>query len=146
MINAEEVEEIFLNCLWSDKQIKTLGEEYLLAHSIKIEGITLLAAFNPERTEYHAKRISEILAELNPQFFHNVGGGLSFLQLPFTKDEEQWGEHKNAEQLMLLGMAINQVKYALANRSMWVAFAGHMPYIIVNLEGFDDGVQPAEAS
>lgn len=146
MINAEEVQEIFFNCMWSDKQIETLGEEYLLNNSLVFEGLTIKAAFNPERIEYHAKRITEILGELNPQFFPEGGGGSSFLQLPFTKDDEQWGEHRNAEQLMLLGMAIYKVKYALSDRKMWVAFAGHMPYLIVNLEGFDDIVQPEEKS
>lgn len=145
MINAQEVEDLFFACTWTEDEVARLGEDYLTEKSLMLEGLTITAAFDPSKVELHEKRIAEILAELNPQFFPDGGGGSSFLQLPFTADDEQWGEHRNAEQLMLLGMAINKVKYAINDRTIWAAMPGSLPYIIINLEGFED-VQPEEES
>ena len=138
MISAKEVDDIFQSCLWSDEEVSTLGESYLKSHSIIGHGITFSVGFSPEKIEHNRERIGQILEELDPQFFAGHGEGASFLVLPFTADDKQWGEHSNAEQLMLLGMAINKVKYTVADRTAWGAFAGSVPLISINLEGYGD--------
>jgi len=45
----------------------------------------------------------------------------------------QWGEHRNIEQLVVLGIAAKMVKYCMP-RDMWGILPGGMPYIAIDTE------------
>lgn len=46
------------------------------------------------------------------------------------RDGEQWGEHRNIEQLLVLGIGTKQAKM-LMPRDTWAALPGGMPYFMV---------------
>ena len=143
MIDATEVDKIFTDCFWTQEEIDAFKlkaeeesqtvEEHVSQHSITLDGVMVKVAFNPEKVSKHEGRIKEILAELHPTFAE----GASFLRLPFDAKEHQWGEHQNAEQLMLLGMSIGKMKFAISDRVFWEAMPGGMPYIIADKDIYD---------
>ena len=47
------------------------------------------------------------------------------------KGARQWGNHRNGEELMILGMAINKDQY-LFPRNIWESLPGSVPYLITN--------------
>jgi hypothetical protein len=71
-----------------------------------------------------------LLNELPSSFKKDIGGGWSFLQACETKDGVQWGEHRNMEQLFVLGMALGKVRYCLP-RDLWQVLPGGMPYLVI---------------
>jgi hypothetical protein len=73
-----------------------------------------------------------MLGQLSDDFMHDKGGGMSMLQMPFTKDGTQYGEQRDADALFMLGQALGLAKPVLP-RPMWGAFPGGLPYIVVTL-------------
>jgi hypothetical protein len=55
---------------------------------------------------------------------------MSFLNACMTKDDNQWGEHQNMEQLLALGIAIGYARILLP-RNMWSVLPGGVPYFSV---------------
>lgn len=86
--------------------------------------------FHPGRLESHREQVKAMLAELDDSFQAKGGGGMSFLNACMTKDGEQWGEHRNMEQLFVLGIGLGLAKW-LSDRSLWRAMPGGMPYVVV---------------
>lgn len=117
-LTATRVYEVFLACLYKE------GED--TSNHVKAEGITCLVGFNPDRLEEHRAEISEMLDELPEEFKE----GWSFLNACVDKNDRQWGEHKNVEQLFQLGIAIGRVK-CLMPREIWAMLPGGMPYYTV---------------
>jgi len=122
ILTAEKVESIFIDCLFNEKE--TAGK------AIIVEGIFGKFEFHPQRIEKNKKEIYKLLMELPDKFRKNIGGGWSFLNACIDKNGSQWGEHKNIEQLICLGIGINVVEF-LFQRDMWDAFPGGMPYFAI---------------
>ncbi len=95
-----------------------------------VEGLTIKVGFNPERLLSHKDEIIELLDELNDNFKESIGGGYSFLEAPFDKHGNHWGEQSNAQELVLLGIGIGKVNY-LIPREMWKMFPGGVPYFAI---------------
>lgn len=104
------------------------------AGSVIVEGIMATYAFHAQRLESHRSEVKEILEFMDPSFRQDVGGGYSFLALPFDRTGGQWGEHRNCEQLIVLAMGLGLAKYCLP-RSLWSALPGSMPYVVFDLGG-----------
>ncbi len=70
-----------------------------------------------------------------PEEFHenNPSGGWTFLNLCNDKNGNQWGEHRNMEELVCLSIALNMGKY-LMPKVLWGSLPGGMPYISFNTE------------
>ena len=121
-LTAENVDRVFTECLFKEDE----------DHStyVEAEGIVNKMGFHPERVKTHAEEISSMLDQLPDQFHEKTGGGWSFLNACNRKDGVQWGEHRNMEQLITLGIAIKKVRYCMP-REMWVAFPGGMPYFVI---------------
>lgn len=100
---------------------------------IRCEGIINTIGFHPERIQQHAEDIYDMLKQLPSEFMKTGGGGHSFLAACVDKNQQQWGEHQNMEELMLLGLAIKKVQYCLP-REMWSVLPGSMPYFVVDDE------------
>lgn len=104
------------------------------ADAIVAESLMNKFAFNPIRLESHRQDVKDMLSELPDAFFEGKGGGWSFLNLPFTKDDRQWGEQYNADALLALGVGLG-IMWAQMPREMWKIFPGGVPYIGINLDG-----------
>lgn len=121
-LTSENVETIFMDCLFKD------DEE--VVNPQLVQGIMSQFGFHPDRLESHKADIKELLKELPDAFQANTGGGWSFLNACMTKHGDQWGEHRNIEQLMALGIASGQAKLNFP-REMWDILPGGMPYFNV---------------
>ena len=123
VLNAEQVNAVFMDCLFRD------GED--TSKHVKAEGIVSIVGFHPARLENHKVEIVAMLAELPEQFQEKSGGGWSFLNACDDKHGNQWtGLHQTMEQLFQLGIGIGKVK-SLMPREMWGALPGGMPYYII---------------
>jgi hypothetical protein len=122
-LTAQNVSEIFLNCLFK-KGEKT--ENYILA-----EGVMTKVGFHPERLKDSTLKIEAILNDLPDEFKPNKGGGTSFLNACMDNQGNHWGEHKNIDQLVCLGIASGKLTY-LMPREMWSALPGGVPYLVVS--------------
>jgi hypothetical protein len=129
-LDARKVREIVLDSLFKDEEAPKDGSIPL--NAIIVEGITVKIGFHKERLESHREEIRELLAELPENFMAEKGGGWSFLNACNDKDGHQWGEHRNMEELFMLGMGLGVVKYILP-RKMWAFLPGAMPYVSVHL-------------
>ena len=122
MLSADKVTEVLTDCLYRD------GEDQ--AGAKLVEGIINKYGFNPERLEKNKQKIADLLSDLPDEFKKDSGGGWSFLNACVTKDGTQWGEHRDIENLLVLGIATEQAKY-LMPRDMWGNFPGALPYFVV---------------
>ena len=128
-LNASRIDEIFKECLFKEEEIVD-GKPSI--EPLKGEGVINNFGFHPVRTEGFRKELKEILSDLPDSFKENGGGGMSFLNACMDKDGNQWGEHKNMEQLFALGKSIGLVSYPMP-REMWRILPGGMPYITVKI-------------
>jgi len=122
-LTAAAVEKILIDCLFNDEE--TAGGTP--AEIVKVEGIVTEFGFHPGRLASHRDAIKALLDELPQPFQAATGGGWSFLNACVDKNGEQWGEHRNVEQLCALGIALGLAKWQFP-RSMWPALPGGMPY------------------
>lgn len=138
-LTSENVEKIFLDCLFKD------GED--TTNYVPAEGIVVNVGFHPERLASHREEVKELLSQLPTDFLtgEGNGGGTTFLHACNTAEGVQWGEHKNMEQLFLLGLASKFAKECLP-RTLRTVLPGGMPYYAVNLEGWPTDVPAPTAS
>lgn len=121
-LTAARVDEIFQDCLF-DKGEPT--QSHVAGH-----GVQMTAGFHPDRLAGHKAEIAELLQQLPDGFHTSGGGGASFLNACETRDGVQWGEHRNVDQLLMLGNATGLTSF-LMPRARWGAFPGGMPYFVV---------------
>ena len=122
---ANQVDSIFMDSLFNDEELQ-LGETP--DNAILVEGIINNYGFHKERLNSHKDEISNILNLMPDDFHQGKGGGMSFLNLCMDKDGNQWGEHRNMEQLVVLAIATDQGKYSMP-KAMWPSLPGAVPYV-----------------
>ena len=123
----KKVKAIFTDCLYTEAELNGNNKPN---YAIYAEGITLNVNFNPEKIKQYKNKISLLLDELPKEFKKTEGGGWSFLKMPFDKNEHQWGEQSDAQQLLLLGLATGKAKY-LFPRELCIILPGSVPYIVI---------------
>jgi len=134
IIDPQEVEKAFLDCLYKEEEIKNIDRDLVLKDAITVEGITHKIGFHPDRLEEKRNMVTEWLNALPHQFHKNSGGGWSFLNACNQENGVQWtGLHQRMEQLFCLGIGLNLVKSQLP-REMWEALPGGMPYYAIDTE------------
>lgn len=122
-LTAENVNFIFGDCLFRNDEDT--------ANAVKTEGIMCEVWFHPARLKSHKAEIVEMCNELPDNFKASSGSGWSFLNLCINKSKEQWtGDHRQMEQLMLLGLASGKMQL-LTKRKLWEILPGGMPYVMV---------------
>ena len=121
-LNSETVREIFLDCLFKEDKNRD--------NAIMVTGITFSVGFNPIRLNKHKEDIIQLLDNLKDEFKQESGCGYSFLGACFDKYGNHWGEHRNVEELFLLGIAIDKVEYLLP-RELWMILPGGVPYLVI---------------
>lgn len=122
--DAARIGTIFKDCLYQE------GED--TTNHVEAEGITVTVGFHPERLASHKQEIVEELADLPDEFrIDSDAHGWSFLNACLDKEGNQWGEHVNVQELLLLGLAAGKITY-LAPRKLWEIMPGGMPYFAVH--------------
>lgn len=131
-LTSEAVRNIFEYVLFKDNEefMGTIKPEAKITDAVFIDGITNKFGFNQNRLKEKEQEIIALLAELPDSFHEGKGGGMSFLSACYDKNNTQWGEHSNMEQLFVLGMAIGKVKECMP-RDMWKLLPGGMPYYTI---------------
>lgn len=125
---SEKVDKVFRSCLFQDNEII---EGKPIVKPVEVRGIISKYGFHPERILQAEKTIIDMLSNFSDDFYADGGGGMSFLNFCMTKDGRQWAEHPTMEMLVVLGIAIDKVRYAMP-RDMWEILPGGMPYIIID--------------
>lgn len=122
-LTADNVEEIFLDCLFKEKETKD--------NPVLVEGIANKFGFHLGRVENHKDEIYSMLKQLPKSFQKDSGGGMSFLEACTDKDGNLWtGLQPIVEQLVVLGIAIKKVSYCLP-KDFWKTLPGGVPYFVV---------------
>lgn len=121
-LTAENVNKVFMDCLFKDGEDTTTH--------VAVEGIVTNVGFNPTRLDSHKQDIADMLDMLPDSFKQSGGGGMTFLNACMDNNDIQWGEHRDMEQLVLLGIATKKAKF-LMPRDMWQVCPGGMPYFVV---------------
>lgn len=119
---AGKVRKIFIDSLFRENEDTK--------NYVEAEGLITKVGFHPERLESHRAEVIELLEMLPDTFRKDGGGGWSFVKMPFTKDGEQWGEQKNADELLMLAIGLGLMQY-LTTRDLWPHLPGGMPYVII---------------
>lgn len=107
MINSERITEMFLNSLYSQEEVESLGitAEKHPEDSRIIQGLTGSFLVAPRIKEHRAELI-EMLRELPDVFRQSVGGGRSFTSMCVDRNGELWtGMHRVMEQFVILSLA-----------------------------------------
>lgn len=123
-LTAENVQAVLKDCLYSERDLPP--------NAVKVTGALTTFAFNPTRLEAHREDVKSMLSELSDVFMVGEGGGMSLMQMPFTKNGTQYGEQRDADFLYALGNALGYCSYCLP-RQFWPALPGGMPYVQIDL-------------
>jgi hypothetical protein len=127
-LKAENVDKLFRSLLFTKEEVDRCTTP---PTAIIVEGILAKFGLHPERVKEAEVAISSLLDQLPDEFkFDGETGGSSFLRACFNKNGEQWADHRNMEQLFVMGLAIKRVKYYVP-RELWGAFPGSMPILMV---------------
>lgn len=122
-LDAHNIQEVFMKCLFESHEVN--GRE-IPEDAVKAEGIQRTFYFHPGRLNENQDNIKKFINQL-PDVFEE---GYTFLDMPMTKSGVQWGEHRNCEQLLVLGIALDLMEYVMP-RELWSSLPGGMPYVIV---------------
>lgn len=131
MINVEEVKKILMDCLFKKEELnsESLPTEPWIASS----GVVSQFGFNANRIEKHAGRIHEILKELPSEFqplSGGGGGGWTFLNACQDKEGVLWGQQRDVDELLTLGIAAGWAEIQMP-RELWSSLPGGVPYFEV---------------
>lgn len=123
MIDPRDIRNIVRHCLFREDEDTSMA--------IIVHGVKMHLGFHPDRLQEHYEAIMGYLKQLPPDFLQSEGGqGMSFLKACVDKDEQQWGEHRDIDDLLCLGLAIKKIRYCLP-REAWGIFPEGFPYFVV---------------
>jgi hypothetical protein len=126
-LTADNVSATWARCLASRKDL--IDVDGIVSITGMLPGIHF--AFDKKLLAMHEADIASLLDQLPVEFKKSGGGGWSFLNACMDKDDHQWGEQSNVEQLVALGIAIGKARYMLP-REMWLALPGGVPYFVID--------------
>lgn len=100
---------------------------------VRVKGVAHDFAFVRDRLDGIRSDYIALCVEMLPDlFYQSKGGGWTFLDLPFDRNEERWGEQRDAEVFLAIGLALDIAKYSLG-REFWSALPGGVPYVVFDL-------------
>lgn len=126
---ADKIYATFVDCLYRDYEVTPgkIPEGTVVGSGV----MSLKVGFHPGRLAAAREDVKSYLLEMHPNF--SVGGGWTFLSLCVDKNGVQWGEHVNADQLIMLGSALGMVQF-MHPREIWHVLPGSMPYLIIDTD------------
>ena len=132
MIDPEEIQKVFKDCLFRKEEVEDDGKTVKNpGDKIDVAGIVAKYGLHKGRVESHRKEIVEWLNQLPDEFHQYGGGGMSFLNACYDKEDNQWtGLHERMEMLFVLGIAIKRAEWNMP-RELWPSLPGGMPYVVV---------------
>lgn len=136
-LTAAAVEAAFFASLFDADEVR----RHPITNAVKVEGIVTNVGFHPGRLAKQEDAVKAFIADLNPTFMADVGGGWSFLNLCMTKDDVHWGEQKQCEMLMLLAIGLGYAYMPIADRKMWAVLPGGVPYVAFTREKSAKGLE-----
>ncbi len=129
-LTVENVSKVFKACMY---ETAPASVEDIPHGSIIAEGIFDNHVFDPKRVEKQRDNIKDLIGQLSNQAVEGEAVVVSFMDLPITSNGRQWGEQVNAEQLMVIGIAAEYIKYVLPS-DQWSNLPGGMPMLILSLK------------
>ena len=129
ILSSTAVEEVLKSVLFKDDEIVD-GKPP--ADAVLVDGLINPFAFHPGRLKEAAPKIAAMLAELPPQFNAKTGGGWSFLNGAMDKNDRQWGEQRDVDRLVCLGIGVGKAAWIM--REMMSVLPGGVPYFQVDPE------------
>ena len=127
-IDSQRVRDIAADCL-----VDTPEGETIPIDTVFVEGILHTYAFRPDKLIKHHDEVRGMLELLPDAFRVEIGGGWSFLNACYDRNEVQWtGEHWCMEMLFCLGIGMGLARWLLP-KDMWSALPGGMPYVGITL-------------
>jgi len=140
LISADVVHGLVSGCLFTKEEQATWKDlKKPPEDAVIVQGLVRTFAFHPGRLENQRGAVRDLLFNLPRTLMKSVGGGCSFLNMPFDKDGNQWGKQPTAEALLVLGIGLGLAEYC-APRAVWKALPGGVPYIAI----IDEPVETAE--
>lgn len=119
-LTSQNVKDLFQKVLFND------GED--TTNYVPVQGITISMGLHPGRLEEIKPQVKELLEQLPKEFHKDHGGGTTFMSMPALADGSMWGEQRNAQELLLMGLATGYLTYCLP-REMWMVLPGGVPYV-----------------
>jgi hypothetical protein len=127
-LTSENVTEVFMDCLFTDEEAKTI--DVTSNDFLKGTGVMTNVGFHIERTTKHKEDVKAMLNCLPDTFKQSGGGGMSFLNMCFDANDNQWtGFHKVVDQLVCLAVALDLG--ALLMVEFKDIMPGGVPYFVV---------------
>jgi hypothetical protein len=120
-LTGQLVTDLFFYCA-----IKNLNE----TPAIQVEGLSMSMKFSLTRLLEKKEVIKDLLQQTHKNFHseNGVDGGWTFMNFHVDDNQLAWGDQFQAQELMMLGMAVNLVKYC-APKSEWPNLPMGVPYI-----------------
>ena len=138
---AERVTAILMDSLFKEDELVLVvaeGKQVRMPRPelrvVVVEGVLFRVGLHKTRLESNREKVKQILNDMPLDFFVEElsgKGGWSFLNLCTDKHGVQWGEHRNVDELICLGLALNMVRYCLP-REMWQTLPGGLPYVVID--------------
>lgn len=142
MIDPSALRKALIHALFTPEEIGLSAAPP--ADAVIVRGVQHRYGFHPDRLEEARPLIVATIQELAPSFRIDgpvAGGGWSFLNLPFDAKDQQWGEHENAEMLLVLALGLKLARYVLP-RAMWHVLPGEVPYVVFRTDGAFETAEP----
>ena len=108
-ISPELIEEIIRECLFNEDEIEAEKPKDGLVMVVG-KGILGNFGFHSERLQARREEVSQMLDLIPDQFHEGKGRGWSFLNMCMDKNDRQWGEHRDMDHLICLGVALGLMK------------------------------------
>lgn len=127
-MSAKELTAAAVEALLHRAQLK---HDEVAAGAVLVDGVVHKFGFHPQRLVEVKPEVDALLRMLPDQFRTDIGGGWSFLNACMDRDGRQWGEHRDIERLVCLGVGVGSATFVFP-REMWKQLPGGMPYFAVH--------------
>jgi hypothetical protein len=126
-LTSEAIHEIAKRVLFKPDEI---ADGKPPENAVRVEGLVNRFAFHPDRVMEAKPQIDALLLELPDSFHQSKGGGWTFLNAFEDRHGRHWGEHRDMEMLVCLGIAVGSASWML--REMMEALPGGVPYFEIH--------------
>lgn len=126
-LTTENVDLVMRDVLYKDHEVV---DGQVPEGAVVVKGLIHDFGFHPERLEARREDVKSMLLQLPNDFMKSGGQGASFFGACMTKDGELWGQHRDIELLLCLGLGLKLAKFVFG-RDMWQCLPGGMPYFFV---------------
>lgn len=126
MLSGRKIYDLFISLLYDEKDIVDgkLTEE-AESRAIKVKGVTKSIAFDGAKVNENKDTIHQMLEQLPESFSKDQGD--TFLNSVMDKHNNIYGEQYHAEELLLMGEAIDQI--LLSDINTWKFLPGSCPMV-----------------